>query len=107
MKKWLWVLFGVIGFSLVSWAGEGVRWNVYPNPFEDYVAVEWQQNSEGNIRMMVFDLTGKMVKEVAVKGKIGSNAYIVEFEDLPSGPYNFYFHDPSGAKLYHGKILKR
>ena len=106
MKKVFWIFFGVLGWIAVKGHGGDVQWNLYPNPFEDYLAVEWQQNDPGNMRLMLFDVTGKMVVEVEVQGRIGSNVYIVEFEDLPSGPYNFYFHNPRGNKMYHGRIIR-
>jgi hypothetical protein len=107
MKKIVGLLVLIICWYSSFADGEEVIWNIYPNPFENYVAIEWQQNNPGSIRLMLYDLRGKMVKEVEVHAKTGSNAYIVEFEDLPSGPYNFFFYNPLENKMYHGKIIRK
>lgn len=83
-----------------------IDWNLYPNPFDNHISVEWNQSEEGKVHLLLFDSSGKLVSEQEVKARVGQNVYIVEFEDLPSGIYTFYFHDERKSKMYHGKVVK-
>lgn len=80
----------------VEEAVASARVKVWPNPASEEVNVEYSQsNHEGSIRL--YDMSGRMVKEVATSGTEGRVR--IELQGLPKGVYMLSTNDKeSGVK---------
>ena len=60
----------------------------YPNPFNDKMTIKYTVQSEGNVQIIVYDMYGKMVAEIA-NGNHVAETYQVHWngEQLNSGTY--------------------
>lgn len=60
----------------------------YPNPFNRAVFIEWTMNRAEEVRLTLYDLEGKAVREVwKGKGEAGHHRVSLNADDLPSGVY--------------------
>lgn len=78
----------------------------YPNPFNPFTKIGFKIPQEGNVKLQVFDITGKSVSVLANE-KFAGGEYSVSFGggNLPSGTY-FYKMDFSSKDHSISKILK-
>jgi hypothetical protein len=62
--------------------------SAYPNPFNPSTTLSITLNKSGFVRVTVYDMTGRIVKEL-VNGQLGSGVHSVSFNgaDLPTGVY--------------------
>ncbi|MBO8131041.1 MAG: T9SS type A sorting domain-containing protein [Candidatus Marinimicrobia bacterium] len=76
----------------------------YPNPFNSKTLFEINIPAESELKLIVFDLQGKVVKEVSF-GKIKSGRHYYSFDgsSLPSGVYFYKVY--AGEEVKHGKML--
>jgi hypothetical protein len=60
----------------------------YPNPFNPNTNIRFALKSESNVKLVVYNLLGEMIKEL-VNNKIaaGNHEYTFNSDDLPSGTY--------------------
>ncbi|MCX8080471.1 MAG: T9SS type A sorting domain-containing protein [Bacteroidia bacterium] len=80
--------------------------NVYPNPFEDFITVEL--NKESNITgayVQIFDFTGKMVYESESKKSGFDNTIKIDMKDLPESIYTVKVL--SDGKLLGSRLIFR
>ena len=78
----------------------------YPNPFNPVTKIGFKIPQEGNVKLQVFDITGKSVVVLANE-KFTGGEYSVSFsgENLPSGAY-FYKMEFSSKDQTISKVLK-
>lgn len=78
----------------------------YPNPFNPVTKIGFKIPQEGNVKLQVFDITGKSVAVLANE-KFTGGEYSVSFsgENLPSGAY-FYKMEFSSKDQVISKVLK-
>jgi len=62
--------------------------NVYPNPMNDMGSVAFELNSNSDVEIQIFDLTGKIVKQKKLSN-LTSGSQVVNFNasSLPTGTY--------------------
>lgn len=62
---------------------------IYPNPFRDYLAVNYESEGAGNLRISLFDALGKEVRVMTGQSDQPAGKYTVTFStgDLPDGMY--------------------
>ncbi len=58
---------------------------LYPNPFTDYASVRFNNSSDGNITVIIYNGAGKMEQRTVIKGKKGENIYVLDGKTLNKG----------------------
>ena len=61
--------------------------NVYPNPADEELNVEFSVSTEQEIVVGISDVSGKIVKTNLIKAAVGSNLVVLPTEELKSGLY--------------------
>jgi len=75
---------------------------VYPNPIRDELTIEiWEGNDEENYRFLMFDMSGKMVKESKQQG---NGKYPVDMSAFINGTYILVINYEEGKREF--KITK-
>ncbi|MEX2602659.1 MAG: T9SS type A sorting domain-containing protein [Gracilimonas sp.] len=76
----------------------------YPNPFNPRTIIEYEVNIQGNIRVLVYDQTGRIVRELINSHHL-AGTYTVEFDaqNLASGIY--YYHLQTSGEEDIGKAV--
>ncbi len=64
------------------------NWNVYPNPAKDILQVESPLLHDGNIKLQLCDISGKLILERIIPANYGSDKVIVNLNNISGG---FYF----------------
>jgi PKD repeat protein len=79
---------------------------VFPNPFEDEIRVEWEQNNSSPVSLTLVNATGQTVKNILNNDYIYTGNHILKLplSDLPVGCYFLYFRDKNG--LLVKKVVK-
>ncbi|MCB0728533.1 MAG: T9SS type A sorting domain-containing protein, partial [Ignavibacteriae bacterium] len=78
----------------------------YPNPFNPFTKLGFKIPDAGNLKLQVFDVSGKLVSILANERlSHGEYSYNFRGENLPSGTY-FYKLDFNSNYRSTGKILK-
>ena len=75
---------------------------VYPNPFISYMNFEFSQSLNDDVQVSLFDLSGKLVKNVY--GKSSTNMFRVDFEDIVDGHYIVVLN--VGTFKFSTKVIK-
>jgi hypothetical protein len=78
----------------------------YPNPVKNTFTLEMSKSAvlaSGNLRLMIFDLGGRLVKQVV---KINTLKRNIDINDFTSGIY-LYQLTGTGSALASGKIIKK
>lgn len=75
---------------------------LYPNPFKDFIFLDFTTNDYRNSDYQLFDSSGKLVKE----GKIKESKSELNFSDLPSAMYIIRINQ-NGKKIKTFKIIKK
>lgn len=81
---------------------------IYPNPFVAYAALEYQLASDGNVKVVISNSAGQMVKVLCDEFQTaGAHKVRIEGSDLPTGIYHYGIHF-SGMKsaLKTGSMIK-
>lgn len=66
---------------------ENTSWSIYPNPTTDIVNIEFNANEEAPMKLIVLDVAGRKVQEVATQSLIGNNQLQISLESLNKGLY--------------------
>ncbi|MCF7811152.1 carboxypeptidase regulatory-like domain-containing protein, partial [bacterium] len=78
--------------------------NIYPNPFNNSAQVKFGLPDEGMVRISIFDLSGRVVKELQpTKYQAGWHSLNISAEDWTSGIYMIRINSESGSLT--GKLL--
>lgn len=82
---------------------EEINFNLtaYPNPFYDYIQVNWEENNETGAQLWIYDQQGKMIKEVPNYHK---NNRVELDSNLPNGIYLLKFKASAYEKTL--KLIK-
>ena len=67
---------------------DGISLNVFPNPFNDRLQIEYRVNERSKVRVAVYDMLGKVV-EILDEKTIDPGSYSVEWDAsfYPAGAY--------------------
>lgn len=79
--------------------------NIYPNPAEDVLNVEWNGNLEGNLVVVLSTMDGKIVTQKQTISAEDSNTLQLDLNQVPSGAYMLEISD--GGQTVHRKVIKR
>jgi len=76
----------------------------YPNPVVDKLNIKITSPSNSNANILVFDLSGKLVKEITNTIFKGTQLMTIETESLPTGQYIYKIN--VGNSNLHGRFQK-
>ena len=65
-------------------------WNVYPNPTQDVVNVQFVSPEDANVTIKIMDMTGRLVKTVTASAIMGSNLIDVNMSEFVNGVYTLH-----------------
>lgn len=75
----------------------------YPNPFNGTVHIPFIRNVDGEeVRLYVYDMTGRLVKTIVRRGNIGQDEFVVQH--LQAGA-EFNYELFNGQNKYTGKLI--
>ncbi len=72
---------------------------VYPNPFNDYTTIKFDNRDKTEYSLSVFDITGREVRKI---DNITNDKIILHKNNLKSGFYSFKLN---GKYNYHGRLI--
>ena len=79
--------------------------NIYPNPFSNQLTIDFVSDvNEENIRISIYDLTGKVVLQTQTDVVEGSNKIPMDVRSLPKGTYLVRFDNENDRQ--YAKIIK-
>jgi len=78
--------------------------SIYPNPFVDYVNVDFENLPEKSYCIKLYDMNGQLIEELVNKSKAKSHTFYLT--DLPSSYAIIEITDSSGLSI-HRKIMVR
>jgi len=77
--------------------------NIYPNPVTSNAYIEFNLKTKSDLSIIVYDLSGRMVKTVDQQGNKGLNKFALDFSNLSKGTY--VISVVSGTQKYTSKFL--
>jgi PKD repeat protein len=82
------------------------NWSVFPNPFNDEITIEWEQNSPMISDIYLVNATGQIVKYILKNNVIssGNHAMKVPLGGFPTGCYFLHFRSENGHWV--NKLIK-
>ena len=115
LQKWLvdrigWLDANMPGkcynLSVEDEAALGAMIQVFPNPFNNYLDVNYFLNEETKVQIQLVDVLGRVIKSIDCGNKIGGdyNERISDFQQLSSGIYSIVVK--TDKKVYTNKVVK-
>ena len=94
----------------LSTALHNVNLQIWPNPFTGIADIRYAITSHGNITLMIYDVSGKMVRDLSGEASITDCQWSVRWDgtddkgrDLPGGIYFCCLQDKTGS--HFGKLI--
>ena len=84
---------------------EQLDMRLYPNPAQDRISVEFKSMHTGNIEIRIYDLDGKVVKNMEQAVRAGDQKLTLEIQDLANGLYVIK-GILNGSQILDGKFNK-
>lgn len=102
LSEWETVPFSTVAVSVNSIAsGDGYDVIVYPNPAKDLLNIEISGTTSGKAEVMLYDLTGKQLKQMTLQGATGQ----INISDLPQGVYLLRYRDEQNSSVLRVKKM--
>ncbi|MFM2048485.1 MAG: hypothetical protein RI955_1033, partial [Bacteroidota bacterium] len=76
---------------------------VYPNPSNDFVKLNWNSNVAAEIKMQLFDISGKQIFIKSIHSLIGKNTETIDVKGFVAGTYFLNMND--GKNNFNKKII--
>jgi hypothetical protein len=81
--------------------------NVYPNPTNDFVSIQFTIDTEKPVYLEIYDASGRLVKKLeTLSAKKGLNEYLFSMSPLANGVYSVVLIS-NGEVLQKDKIIKQ
>ena len=61
--------------------------NIYPNPVEGNISIDFELSANQTVQLEVFDILGKSVRTLSVFGNLGMNSVVLDSELFAKGTY--------------------
>lgn len=71
--------------------------NIYPNPSNTYVNLEFTLNTSSNVAISMTDITGKVVYNTQLNNLVGEQGYVINTSNLVNGIYNLTLKTTEGS----------
>ena len=68
-------------------AEDGIKLNAYPNPFNNYLTIEFETGAGSECSLVLADVKGNILKEHSENIQPGYNSVRMKTEELPAGIY--------------------
>ena len=89
-----------------SVAGEEIHWNIFPNPFESTLTIEFETVQAGKFSLQLIDVTGKIIRTYSTINKNeGTIHQVLNLETIAAGAYLLQFQ--FAGQNYYVKIMKQ
>jgi hypothetical protein len=79
--------------------------NVYPNPFDDYLKFEFTSPTPVHARIVIYDLTGRIIKTVFDQQIEGGSVYHAEFKPEKEVSAMYLYRITLGNSFYVNKVV--
>lgn len=84
---------------------EPIRMTVYPNPFADRLKLEFFSGEDTNARIVMYDMTGKMVQVLFDQPVSAGENYTVEFKPVSTATTVYLYRATIGESQFSGKVI--
>lgn len=124
MPGWVWVngSYSLVNHTTRTWIGEltvtsGVSvneikesdddLNLYPNPSEERISIDFTNSRDGNLTIIIYNGEGKKVSQL-YSGSLakGNNSFSFTISSLAAGNYYVTIHDAAGGSIATKKFVK-
>ncbi|MGY8989593.1 MAG: T9SS type A sorting domain-containing protein, partial [Flavobacteriales bacterium] len=72
--------------------------NIFPNPAQDKLTVNYNLNKNEEVVFEIIDLLGKKIKSLLVSNSLSANTIDLDISKIPSGNYIFQCHTSEGTE---------
>lgn len=79
--------------------------NAAPNPFKNYVNIDFESSSSGQAKMYVFDINNREIKSVELFVQEGDNMLQIQLNQIPKGTYIVQLH--FNGNIYSKLLIKK
>ncbi len=80
--------------------------NLFPNPTQEKLTVNYHLNSNENVTFDIIDLLGKKVKSISISNSVGVNTIDIDVSDLLSANYVLKLHTSERTEILKFTISK-
>jgi len=80
----------------IYWSIDGTKFFVYPNPATTSLNIDINIDKNTNAKMRIYDVTGKLIKQIETELTKGANNTIIELGDIVTGIYMIRISDGNG-----------
>ena len=80
--------------------------NVYPNPTQGAVRVEYEVAESAEMQFMVYDMVGSLLNTLKASVEAGFNIQSIDLSDYPTGVYSVAI-DRNGKERMMRKVVKQ
>lgn len=85
-----------------------IKASTYPNPFTNGVQVDIKAETNQSVIIKLYDLNGKVVKQLNAELRKGSNSVAVnDLKNIPAGMYLLDITSHEGQNIYKTKLMKQ
>jgi hypothetical protein len=92
----------------VSSTGHVSAFEVFPNPSEDFITINYNMVKSGKVTVELYDASGKYTQTIVnnLKASVGPQTYVINTNDNGILPGIYYLRLSSGDESYTKKIIK-
>jgi hypothetical protein len=80
----------------IYWSIDGTKFVVYPNPATTNLNIDINIDKNTSAKMRIYDVTGKLIKQIETELTKGANNTIIELGDIVTGIYMIRISDGNG-----------
>jgi len=84
---------------------ENIQIQVYPNPANDFITIDYKLEQKANISIELINIEGKILETQILENQLNENSIKLNVEKLEAGTYFVKF--ASGNNVYVKKIVKQ
>ena len=81
------------------------KFKLYPNPAREQIAIFSDQWPNHNFYIQIYDVSGKVVKEISVAGAPANDQFTLTISDLPPGFYSCMIQDRMTRQSHNLKFV--
>ena len=78
---------------------------IFPNPFQEFSAIQFQLFESEQVTLTVFDISGKIIKSFTENFPSGRNSFFIRKNDLPSDGI-YFFEVKTTENIGVGKLIR-